>query len=123
MNFDNYVLALIKENKIIFSSKDDGLTPLMECIIKFKDYKDCELHDKIIGLAAAKLILYSEMIKEVKTSLISSPAKKLLEENKIKIEAEQEVENILNKDKTDICPMEKKAMSLDKEDLFLDLNL
>ncbi|MDD5177812.1 MAG: DUF1893 domain-containing protein [Candidatus Nanoarchaeia archaeon] len=123
IDFKIYSLVLIKENNVIFSSKESGLKPLVECITKTKNQKDCLLYDKVIGLAAAKLIVYSKIVSRVKTPLASIPAKEFLEKNKITLEAEDIIENILDKTKTRICPMEEKSKVLSPENLFLSLRL
>ena len=118
-DFNKYSLALIKDDEILFSSESSGLRPLIECVKEFKDKaKDCVLHDKVIGLAAARLIVYSEMINEVFTDIASKPAVELLEKKNIKLNAESIVDNILTKDKNDICPMEKKATEIENNKLF-----
>lgn len=123
-DFNEYSLALIKDDKIVFSSDKSGLRPLLECINKFRlKISDCILHDKFVGLAAARLIVYSKIIFSVNTNTISKPAKKLLEEKNIIINANNVVENILTKEGSDICSMEKKALSISSnEDFFLELN-
>ena len=120
-NFLEYSIALRKDGKIIFSSDKPGLRPLMNCIMEYKEkVKDCVLFDKIIGLAAAKIIVSSEMIKSVITNVVSKPAKNFLDEKDIEIKAKIIVENIFNKEKTDICPMESKAMKIKDENRFYD---
>jgi len=118
-DFNKYSLALIKGNKIVFSSKSSGLRPLAECVKKYKSkIKDCILHDKIIGLAAARLVVYSEMINGVFTSIASKPAIELLKNGNIKLSAQNIVDNILTKDKKNICPMELKAMKIEDNGKF-----
>lgn len=109
-------LKLFKDKEVIFESDKSGLRPLVECILANKE-TDCKIYDKVIGLAAAKLIVYSEMITEIQTDLISQPAKEYLE-GKIKFTAKQTVKNILTKDKDDICPMEKEALNKTEEEFF-----
>jgi hypothetical protein len=76
------------------------------------------LYDKVIGLAAAKLVVYSGIISEIQTLLISQPAKKFLEENGIKIEAEKTVANILTQDRRSICPGEIIALNTAEPNTF-----
>ncbi len=109
-DYADFSLVLIKDGKEIYSSKESGLKPLIECIKKFK-LKNCTLYDKVVGLAAAKIIVYSGMIDSVITPVCSKPAKEFLTKNKIKIESEQIVDNIS-------CPMEKKAMETEGNELF-----
>ena len=116
-DFTKYSLALIKEDKIIFSSDKSGLRPLIERINEFNDENNCTLHDKVIGLAAAKLILNSNIIKEIKTNVISQPALDYLKD-KISVKYETVTKNILNKEKTSVCPMELKAIELSDKDFL-----
>jgi hypothetical protein len=51
--------------------------------------------------------------------LISQPAEQLLKENKVKIEADEIVANILIKDKSAICPGEIIALNTDDNNVFL----
>jgi hypothetical protein len=119
-DFTKYSLALVQGDKIIYSSDGLGLKPLWDCLEKHRQEKDkFILLDKIIGLAAARLIVYSGIIAAVRTSLISQPAKQLLQENKITIEADEVVANILRKDKSAICPGEMIALNTDDRNVFL----
>jgi len=107
-----YSLILKKSSRILYRSTQTGLRPLVECIEKNKGKKGCTLYDKIIGLAAAKLIVYSGIIKTVFTPIASVPALQFLEKNKIKIQPLATVPSILNLPKTDLCPFEKKAQTI-----------
>lgn len=101
-------LVLAKGKKIIFSSKEKGIKPLVKCIGLFKDKeKCCTLYDKIVGMAAARLIVYSEMIKEANALIASSSAISFLERNRIKINFKEKVEKIMNKGRTKQCRMEE----------------
>jgi hypothetical protein len=118
-DFTKYSLALVQGDKIIFSSKGRGLKPLWDCLENYRQTKErFILYDKVIGLAAAKLVVYSEIISEIQTLLISQPAKKFLEENGIKIEAEKTAANILTQDRLAICPGEIIALNTAEPDAF-----
>jgi Domain of unknown function (DUF1893) len=119
-DFIKYSLALVQGDKIIYSSDGLGLKPLWDCLEKYRQSKDkFILFDKVIGLTAARLVVYSGIITAIHTRLISQPAKQLLQENKIKIEADEVVVNILRKDKSAVCPGEIIALSTDDQDTFL----
>jgi hypothetical protein len=119
----DWSFVLIKDGKVVYSelnaryigrsarykSKSQGLKPLVFCLRKYKkEMKNAVVYDKIVGLAAAMLLAYGK-VKEVWTPIISKDARKYLEKHRIKIIYKKEVKNILNKDGTDICPMEKIA--------------
>ncbi len=114
----NTLVLLNEKKEIIFSSTKGGIRPLVECIQTIKE-NNHTLHDRVIGLAAAKLIVYSKAINKVITPTISKPAKEYLEENNIELKYTQVVDNILMKDRTDICPMEKKALTANNNDDFI----
>jgi hypothetical protein len=119
-DFTKYSLALVQGDKIIYSAGGSGLTPLWDCLEKYRQSKDkFILFDKVIGLAAARLVVYSGIIAAIHTRLISQPAKQLLKENKIRIEAEEIVANILRKDKSAVCPGEVIALNTDDQNVFL----
>lgn len=65
-------LVLYNGDEVIFSSDKSGLRPLLECIQKGK--KGDRLFDKVIGLAAARLIAHSGIACVVSTPIISKPA-------------------------------------------------
>jgi hypothetical protein len=119
-DFTKYSLALVQGDKIVYSSDGSGIKPLWDCLEKYRQSKDkFILFDKVIGLAAARLVVYSGIITAIHTRLISQPARKLLQENKVKIEADEIVANILRKDKSAICPGEIIALNTDDQNDFL----
>jgi hypothetical protein len=118
-DFSKYSLAVYEKNKLIFSSQDKGLRPLFDCLEKLAGKSGLILHDKIIGMAAAKLIVYSEIIAEVVTTVASSPAKKFLEDNGIIIRSFDVAANIMTKDKSAVCPGEVIALNTEAQDDFL----
>jgi hypothetical protein len=118
-DFTKYSLALIQGDKVIYSSQSNGLKPLWDCLENFRQTKNSFiLYDKVIGLAAAKLIVYSKIISEIQTLLVSQPAKKFLEENGIKVETKKTVANILTQDRRSICPGEIIALNTAEPDDF-----
>ena len=82
-----------------------GLIPLLNYIEK-KDLKGTYAFDRTIGRAAAYLYAYSDC-DYVYADTISKPAIEILKANNIKYEFKNQVEEIQNRDKTDICPFEK----------------
>jgi hypothetical protein len=123
-DFNDYNLALIKEGKIIFQSDKKGLRPIIETVRDFKNkIDDCVLYDKVVGLAAARMIVYGGFITEVYTKIISKPAFELLTHININVKYENITPNILMKDKRGICPMEKKAMEITDNSKFFNETL
>jgi hypothetical protein len=119
-DFSQYALALIHEGNIVFSSKNKGVAPLVECIEACSSrYRNCRLHDRVIGLAAAKLVVASRMITSVVAGVSSQPAAEFLKESNIPMESQLTVPRIIARDGISTCPMEQRAMATDDADLFL----
>ncbi|MDH5793889.1 MAG: DUF1893 domain-containing protein [Candidatus Bathyarchaeota archaeon] len=115
-------LAIAKEGKVIFETKSQGVGGFLQAIEKLgKRLVASAVADKIVGAAAATLCAYSE-VSSVFAVTISEEGIRVLEENGIIYQFENEVPNILNHDKTDICPFEKLVIgSRDPKDAYTKL--
>lgn len=118
-DFSRYSLALVEGDAIIYSSNGAGLRPLWDALKKFHDRSGLILHDKVMGLAAARLIVYSGVIAEIVTGVASEPARRFLLENGIALSADGVADNILTRDKSSVCPGEVIALSTDDPKVFL----
>lgn len=119
-DFDRYSLALFHEGRMVFSSGKEGLRPLVECIRACRGhFSGCELHDRAIGLAAAKLVVASGMIARIVTRRASARAVTLLETFSVPLSAAEVVPVLLNRDRTAPCLMEQKASATEDPDRFL----
>jgi hypothetical protein len=119
----NYSLVLSYDGREVYHSRDSGLRPLMACIRACRGkYQHCTLYDKVIGLAAARLIVYSGMVDSVRTPLASESAVKHLETKSITLTAEKVVSRILNKDGSDQCPMERLAQDMTDEEFYREMD-
>lgn len=100
-------LVIVKEGKVIFETKSQGVGGFLRAIEKLgKRLVASAVADKIVGAAAAMLCAYSE-VSSVFAVTISEEGVRVLEGNDIISQFETEVPNILNRDKTGICPFEK----------------
>ncbi len=61
--------------------------------------------DKIIGKASATLMVAGG-VSEVHTNIISTPAMRVFKEAGVKVHAEEEVAQILNRDQSGQCPID-----------------
>lgn len=105
-------LEIWQNNRIIFRSKKSGVRGLLDFIKEQgKNFEGLVIFDKIVGQAVALLAAYLKA-KEVYGGTGSELAVKTLGKYKIKFDFQKTVPNILNRDQTDLCPMEK--ISLDK---------
>lgn len=107
----NLNLLVLKEDKeIVFQSNNMGILPMYE-FYRLNFEEEVYVIDKFIGLGASRLLLNSKSkVMGLFTFVISKDAKELLKDNNIEVVNEREVEKILNKDKTDFCPIEKLSM-------------
>jgi hypothetical protein len=100
-------LSIVKEGKVIFETRSQGIGGFLQAIEKLgKRLVTSSVADKIVGAAAAMLCAYSE-VSSVFAVTISEEGIRVLEEKNIIYWFEHEVPNILNHDKTDVCPFEK----------------
>lgn len=118
-DFSQYSIALIFNDRILFSSNQPGLGPLLVCIQTYQScLNGCILHNRVIGLAEAKLIVYSKIISAVMADVVSERAKAFLENHRVQITANQIVEHIPAIDGKSVCPQEIFAMEIDDEASF-----
>jgi len=66
--------------------------------------------DRRVGKAAAALLITGK-VQAVNTPLVSTPAREMLEEAGIAVYAREEIPLMVNKDGTDLCPMESKLLN------------
>jgi hypothetical protein len=101
-----FALSIIRNGKTIFQSKAPGISALVTAIDKDRFvFKGASAADRILGRAAAMLLLHSEVVS-IFASTASSDALALLKRFKIPVESEKVVPTILNKNQTSTCPFE-----------------
>ncbi|CDZ75731.1 hypothetical protein ING2D1G_1595 [Peptoniphilus sp. ING2-D1G] len=102
-------LVIVKNGNVLFKSNETGVKVLVE-IFKSQPniLEKASVADTITGRAAA--IIYSHgNIKELYTNLISKNAEEVLDKKSISYIYKNKVDNIMNRTKTDLCPIEKIA--------------
>ena len=119
---ENLTLAIVKEGKVIFSSRDKGIKPLYTALKERKeDLKGSSIADRVTGKAAAMLCSYAE-IKELKTELISANAINVLEDTDIIYEYCEVTPYIKNRDLTGMCPVETLSLKANNiEELIIEI--
>jgi hypothetical protein len=111
-DLSRYTLILMEGDTVLFTSEDRGIAPLLACLERFSDSgRSCVLHDRVTGLAAARLAVHGGFIVEVVTRVISRPAKDFLMTHGIRIQAGKIVPAIFNRAKTGACPAETIALA------------
>lgn len=73
--------------------------------------KGALIADKIVGKGAAALMILG-MVNALYTEVISQPALEIMESSDIKVFYKLKVDNIINREATDICPIERRCLNL-----------
>lgn len=83
-----------------------GVADLYDLLTQEPEFlKGASIADKVVGKGAAALMILGG-ISELHTDIISTKALDLLKESDVKVEFEQEVPFIWNRDHTGFCPVE-----------------
>lgn len=110
----HYTCVLCKNDTVYVSDKD-GIIPMIDFIGKNYDLNDFSVADKIVGRAAAMLFIKAG-IKSVYAQVISSSAIELLAKNGIECEWSTQVDHIINRKGTGLCPMEVAVKDVKDDD-------
>ena len=110
-NLEGHTICLCKEAKCLFSEKR-GIAPMMDFIAEGVDISGYSVADLAVGKAAALLFVKCK-IKRVFAKTLSEHAKRVLELYGVDYEYETRTQKIINRDGTDICPMEKSVLGTD----------
>ncbi|MFH1841413.1 MAG: DUF1893 domain-containing protein [Candidatus Nealsonbacteria bacterium] len=114
----SFGLEVWSERKLVFKSKKSGVKGLLDFIKKHgRRYKEIVIFDKIVGQGVALLAAYLRAL-EVFGKTGSKLAAKSLRKHKIKFYFKKTVENILNKENTDLCPLEKISFKKSPEEFY-----
>jgi hypothetical protein len=113
-------LEIWSDKDVLFSSKKSGLGGLLEFIDKKDDRShNLVIFDKKVGNAVALICVWLKA-KEVYGVVGSESAGETLKDNKIKFNFLKTISCMMNKDNTDLCPMEKLSLGKNADD-FLSL--
>ena len=104
-NLPGHSLCLCKNGTLI-TDDGRGISPMMRFIAQGRDLSGFSAADIIVGKAAAMLFVKAG-IKEVYAKTISVAGAEFLRSNGIPFEYGTMTEKIVNRQGTDICPMEK----------------
>ena len=100
-----HTIALCKDGEAVVSDKR-GIAPVMDFIAEGRNFAGYSVADVVVGKAAAMLFIKTG-VKRVYAKVLSSRAKEILEKFGIPFEYGTLAEKIINREGTDICPMEK----------------
>lgn len=104
-------IALCKGDDIIISDKR-GIAPMVGFIAEGKDLNGYSAADLVVGKAAAMLFIKAG-VAAVYAQTLSESGKAMLECYGVPVEYFTLTQKIINRDKTDICPMERAVLNTD----------
>lgn len=108
-----YSCVVLKNGEYI-TSDAFGIKPLMVLLREDKSCFDgCAVADKIIGKAAALMLVLGKA-QAVYGRIMSRSGAEILSKSNIYFEYGELVDGIKNRDKTDLCPMEKTVLDIDE---------
>jgi hypothetical protein len=105
-------LTIVKNGEVIFETDSHRISGFLGAIEKFgAKLEGASVADRVAGKAIALLCVYAK-IKEVYAEILSKKAKAVFEENGISHEWRELVDNVLDLNKTGVCPFEKAAAGI-----------
>ena len=110
-NLSGHTICLCKGGQCLYSEKH-GIAPMMGFIADGVDLEGYSVADIVVGKAAALLFVKCK-IQAVFAKTISKGGEEVLKQHNIPYEYETLVDKIINRDGTDICPMEKTVLNTD----------
>ena len=107
LNAEHASLVVLNHDSLSIYT-DRGVQDLLQLLLEEPErLRGAQVADKIIGRAAASLMVAGG-VSEVHTNLISTPALQLLREADIPVSFDEEVPQILNRDRSGQCPIDSR---------------
>lgn len=113
-NLDGHTICLCKDGNIITDCKR-GIAPMADFLAEGRNLRGYSVADLIVGRAVA-LLFVKAGIKEVYAKTISEGGAEVLRSRGIPYVYETLTDRIINRQGTDICPMERAVQGVDDPD-------
>jgi hypothetical protein len=112
-------LTIVKNGEVLFETRSHRISGFLGAIEQFGDkLEGASLADRVAGKVIALLCVYAK-IKEVYAEVLSKKAKTVFEQNDIHHEWKELVDNVLDLNKSGVCPFEKAAAGIsDPKDAY-----
>jgi hypothetical protein len=106
---EELTLVVVKSGEVLFRTRNHRITGFLDAIGELGErLEGASLADRVAGKAVAFLCAYAR-IKSVYASVLSKKAQTVFTQYKISVHWKDLVDNVLNANKTSVCPFEKKA--------------
>jgi len=100
-------LTIVKKGNILFETASHGISGFLHAIKQLgSGLQGASVADRVVGKANALLFVYAG-ISEVYAEILSKKANAVFRENRIPFEWKELAINILNSNRSSICPFEK----------------
>ncbi len=112
-------LAIVKNGELLFETRSHRISGFLGAIEKLGDVLEgAAVADRVAGKAIALLCVYAK-ISDVYAEVLSEKAKTVFEENSVRHEWKELVKNVLDLNKSGVCPFEKLAAAIsDPKDAY-----
>ncbi len=109
---ENLTLAIVKDSEVLFATKSHRISGFLDAVEKLgAKLEGASLADRVAGKAVALLCVYAK-IKEVYAEVLSRKAHAVFKQHKISVQWRELVDNVLDANKTGVCPFEKAAAEI-----------
>jgi hypothetical protein len=109
---EDSTLVVVKSGEVLFETRSHKISGLLVAIEQIGErLNGAAVADRVAGKAVALLCVYAK-IREVYSEVLSRKAKAVFEENGIPGEWKELVDDILDLNKSGICPFEKTAADI-----------
>jgi len=106
-------LMIYKDGELIFESALKGIRPHLKAINELgSELEGTLMVDKILGRAAAFLVVYSNASETI-TMILSTPGKQVLDKYGLKYSYQEEVPHIKLENGEIYCPFERMVQGID----------
>jgi len=116
---EELTLAIVKNGEVLFETGSHRISGFLGAIEKFgAKLEGAAVADRVAGKAIALLCVYVK-ISDVYAEVLSEKAKAVFEENGVRHEWKELVKNVLDLNKSGVCPFEKLAADIsDPKDAY-----
>ncbi|MFB3888011.1 MAG: DUF1893 domain-containing protein [Candidatus Bathyarchaeia archaeon] len=109
---ENLTIAIVKDGRVLYSTKSHSVSGLLDAIDQLgSQLEGASVADRVTGKAIALLCAYARM-REVYAAVLSRKGQAVFKQNGIPCQWRELVNNILDADKTSLCPFEKTATGI-----------
>ena len=109
---NDLTLTIVKKGEVLFETGSHRISGFLDAVEQLGTrLEGASVADRVAGKAIALLCVYAG-IREVYSDVLSRKAKAVFEENGIPCEGKALVDNILDLNRSGVCPFEKAASDI-----------